>query len=63
MNEWAALNSVVERDLDAVASHPWYPYLFIPGMSMGVSVNVYFATEAECWAFIRDEVLTAKAES
>lgn len=58
MAEWVALNSVAERDDDADPDFPWYPYLFDQGL--GFAVDVRFATEAQCVAFIKESILPAK---
>jgi hypothetical protein len=56
--EWVPLNAVVEKDDDADPASPWYPCLFADGMS--TSLNVWFASEAECREFIRESVVPAR---
>ena len=61
-SQWVVLNSVIERDHDAMPDFPWYPSLFADdGSSLG-SLNVSFATIEECRQFIKDHVLGAILE-
>lgn len=58
MAEWAVLNAVTEGDDGASPEFPWYPCLFADGIS--ASLEISFATEAECTEFIRTYVMPAK---
>lgn len=57
MNEWSPINAVVEGEPCPFEDLPWFPDLQHGGMSFGM--DTWFATEAECWAFIREVILPA----